>query len=634
MNGLRFVLAAVVFCVVGAFPAAATQAPALVETFDDPALPGWERTGDVSVSVGRLHLAAPGAAFHQAEWSGDLSFTVWVQRSGAGALNVYYLAGGTRAQNVAIYEDHIALEVYRAGRLQESTEAAAAVPGGEWFQLGVSVEGATHTVTIDGAAVLAFDLDAADLTVGSIGFEAFDTVTAAFDDLVVYASAAPSVTAQQPPAAESTSAEVQPDVPPAVEAPVVAAPTECTVTASPGGLQAAVDAAQPGDVICAEPGDYTAEEEIIVGVSGAADNPVTVAANGDASLYALTLADGASHLRFYNFTVYSDATWSVTLSGNNEDVLFAGFQVGGGEAGFRMTYLDNTPVNNVTLADSVISGVVYTAVDCTPGPCNNMRFQRLEIYGGQRGEGDYSADGLAVEMGAHILVEDCYIHDIAGDGIDLNSRDAGQMPGIVVRRNRVFNTMQNGIKLWNGGAIANNVVWNAAVALVTEPGEYTIVNNTFVDNATYDYQVILGGYETGAPSTVRLHNNIFYNDSAEMGGTLVYIAPGVQLEADHNLYYNPYREDGIICAEFLEGETCLAREAFAGDAWFAQTGQDEHSLFFVDPAFVDATGGDFHPAQGSPALDAGASVDALPDTDLEGNPRAAGDAPDLGAYEQ
>jgi hypothetical protein len=196
-----------------------------------------------------------------------------------------------------------------------------------------------------------------------------------------------------------------------------------------------------------------------------------------------------------------------------------------------------------------------------------------------------------------------------------------------VRRNRVYNHALNGIKLWNGGEASNNVVWNSGdTMLVLEPGDYTIVNNTFASVNGYTYLAVLGGYEM---STIRLYNNIFYNDNPVMGGTLLYFAAGAQLEADHNLFYNPYREEDVLV---FEGDGEFNRDQINDGTLFAQTGHNEHSRY-VDPLFVDAANGDFHLNAGSPAVDVGVTNEWVPDNDLEGNPRPAGNAPDLGAYE-
>jgi hypothetical protein len=51
------------------------------------------------------------------------------------------------------------------------------------------------------------------------------------------------------------------------------------------------------------------------------------------------------------------------------------------------------------------------------------------------------------------------------------------------------------------------------------------------------------------------------------------------------------------------------------------------------PTFVNAAGGDFHEAAGSPTIDAGITAPAIGTTDLDGNPRTIGRSTDVGAYE-
>lgn len=51
------------------------------------------------------------------------------------------------------------------------------------------------------------------------------------------------------------------------------------------------------------------------------------------------------------------------------------------------------------------------------------------------------------------------------------------------------------------------------------------------------------------------------------------------------------------------------------------------------PVFVNSAQGDFREAVGSPTIDAGAPDGQLTATDLDGNPRSYGAAPDMGAYE-
>jgi hypothetical protein len=114
-----------------------------------------------------------------------------------------------------------------------------------------------------------------------------------------------------------------------------------------------------------------------------------------------------------------------------------------------------------------------------------------------------------------------------------------------------------------------------------------------------------------------------------MGGTSVYLAPDLTFQGDHNLYYNPYREDAVMCAEFLDN--CYSADEINNGTWAAASGQETHSRY-ADPLFADPAGKDFHLTAESPAVDA-AAVFWSPSDDLDGNPRPSGPAPDVGPYE-
>ena len=460
-----------------------------------------------------------------------------------------------------------------------------------------------------------------------------------------------------------------------VEGPSIAtmaatAPT-CTCYVAPNGsdsapgtqeqpwatFQHAADTAQPGDTVCFRGGTYATDETHLTR-SGTASASITFIAypgetpvldGGNTAGDLLILDPGTSHVRISGFALSNFQNWGIPLSGENRHIQLDHLDIGGGEASVHFTYGDSGqppqegPVSDVTVEDSTIHDSLYTAMDCTPGPCDRMTFRRLEIYGSGLAAG-FGGDGLAVERGQDILVEDCYVHDNGGDGIDLNSRDReGNVSGIVVRRNRAVRNHLQGIKLWAGGEMVNNVVWGQGINPVVVgiyTGTYTVTNNTIAYNMwdlTYsagDYSFIAAYPEIGfsPPVTLTMVNNIFaFNaDPTEGGPTGLYLGAGVNLiREDHNLYWS--REDGEISAEFVSGrDPDFTRAEIADGTWETLTGQGQRDAT-DDPRFVSGWPEvDLHLRTDSSAVDAG-SADGVPADDVEGHPRDA--SPDMGAYE-
>jgi hypothetical protein len=426
-------------------------------------------------------------------------------------------------------------------------------------------------------------------------------------------------------------------------------------------FQHAADTAQPGDAVCFLGGTYPTEETHLAH-SGTADAPITfIAYPGETPILGgvnsttelLILDRGTSYLRISGFTLHNFRIWGMELSGENRHIHLDHLDISGGEASVHFTYGETEgppeegPVEYIVLEDSTIHGSQYSAVDCTPGPCNQMVFRRLEIYNtGLEGEAFYGSDGLELARGHDILVEDCYVHDNGGDGIDLNSRDReGNVPGIIVRRNRVVRNHLNGIKLWAGGWMENNVVWgqgNSAVWVGTFASTLEVVNNTVAYNMwdpAYSERnwALVAGYPEemeSPPVALTLVSNIFaFNaDPTEGGPTGIYLGPGVTLvREDHNLYWS--REDGEITAEFVSGrdDPDFTHAEIADGTWAASTGQGQGNIT-SEPLFVSGWPEvDLHLQAGSPAVNAG-SVEGAPSDDIEGHPRD--DHPDIGAYER
>jgi hypothetical protein len=426
-----------------------------------------------------------------------------------------------------------------------------------------------------------------------------------------------------------------------------------------GTFEHAAEIAQPGDTVCFRDGNYPTDDTHLF-ISGKPDAWITFSAypgehpvldgRGTANELLIFQANTA-YIRVSGFTIQNFRIWGIFLTGNNHHIYLDHLEVIDGEAGIHFTYGESSegppaegPVEYITLEDSVIHGSEYVAVDCTPGPCNYMTVSRVEIYGaGIIGESFYGADGLEFARGHHVIVEDSYVHDNGGDGIDLGSRDRdGHMLGIIVRRNVVARNRCNGIKVWAGGRIENNAIWgsgDSAIWAGTWHSAVEIINNTVAYNmwdpsyALRNWAVVVGYPEELPKPEVNLVmvNNIFaFNaDSIEGGSTGVYLGAGVQLTEGHNLYFSS--SDGEITAYSSNGqEHWLSRGQIADGTWTALLAQGDGNLV-LDPLFVSGWPDvDLHLQPGSPAINAG-TANFSPDVDMLSNPRDS--QPDIGAYE-
>ena len=396
-------------------------------------------------------------------------------------------------------------------------------------------------------------------------------------------------------------------------------------------LQHAVTMVQPGDSIFLQAGSYP--EDVHLSGSGERKNPITIAGapGKQVTLRSLILEPGVSHLRLQDFTVNGYRDWGIELSGNNHYIYLSGLKIQGGEVGVRLTVGDSGgspehgPVSHITLEDCLIQNTVYAGVDGTPGPCNHLAFRKVEVAGaGLQGEESYAADGLSIERGHHIMVEDCFIHDNGGDGIDLNSRDrTGRVPGIVVRGNRVVRNHLNGIKVWAGGKVEHNVIWgqgNNPLVVGVFNCQAAIVHNTVAYNmwardfGHRNYAATLGYPEPESGGSARpqvkliMHHNIFAFNTGPAHGepTGIYVGPGVHWIAEHdNVFFSRADAEIFLAQQGRENGREISRRDIAQGTWTRLTGQGKGDLT-VNPRFVSGWPQvDLHLKPGSPAAGRG-----------------------------
>lgn len=182
-------------------PSPSDQGVSLHETFEDPALPGWEHSENVEVVDNALRIGSAGSAFHGGSW-GDLQLTIRVRHLGSGEVSILYRDADAGSYAVRIGMDHVALD-RRSGE-QRVELAAAPNPVGleEWVHVSITVQGELHDVGLNDRPILSVR-DPDPLPPGAIGLGYDGEGAAEFDDLtVVPIAAGPAET--EAPAAEAT----------------------------------------------------------------------------------------------------------------------------------------------------------------------------------------------------------------------------------------------------------------------------------------------------------------------------------------------------------------------------------------------------------------------------------------------
>jgi len=155
------------------------------DPFDDPALPGWERSPGVSAEDGVMRITPGNFTINprgwenarivaQLRWEGDGEFVVGSRTSGEGG---YILVVGREYVIAQHAQDESVTELAAAGGVE--------VPYQDWFQLEILLQGTYQQVFINEVMVLEAE-DPAPLPGGGIFFETLGGVTLEVEHLAVY----------------------------------------------------------------------------------------------------------------------------------------------------------------------------------------------------------------------------------------------------------------------------------------------------------------------------------------------------------------------------------------------------------------------------------------------------------------
>jgi hypothetical protein len=290
--------------------------------------------------------------------------------------------------------------------------------------------------------------------------------------------------------------------------------------------------------------------------------------------------------------------------------------VNGNVTNFRITH--NVVHDNNNIGIDVI-GFERTAPDPAVDQARNGVVSGNLVYnitsrGNPAYGNDENSDGIYVDGGTRILIEQNVMHDV-DFGIELASEHKDHATSyIVARNNLIYHCHTAGVSI--GGYAPER----------GHTEHSTVVGNTLYDNDT-------SGTGSGEfQMQWNLADNIFANNIVYAGPRCLFALNRSQAKQgpppvmiDHNLYY---------CALGSKASKWVASSGpMTGfDNYVQSTGNDRHSRF-QDPHFVDAPR-DFHLRSDSPAIAAG-TTEGVPvgEVDVEGSPRVKAGKIDVGCYQ-
>jgi hypothetical protein len=292
--------------------------------------------------------------------------------------------------------------------------------------------------------------------------------------------------------------------------------------------------------------------------------------------------------------------------------------VNGNVKNFRITH--NVVHDNNNIGIDVI-GFERTAPDpavdqARDGLVSGNLVYNITSRGNPAYRNDESSDGIYVDGGTRILIEQNVMHDV-DFGIELASEHKDRATSyITARNNLIYHCHTAGVSI--GGYAPER----------GHTDHSTVVNNTLYENDT-------SGTGSGEfQMQWNMADNIFANNIVYAGPRCLFTVTKSQVDKkqppaviDHNLYY---------CASGAKASTWAGVSATVTgfDKYLESTGNDRQS-HFLDPHFTDTAAKNFHLQADSPAIGAGTTDGvAVGELDLEGSPRVKSGKIDIGCYQR
>lgn len=284
--------------------------------------------------------------------------------------------------------------------------------------------------------------------------------------------------------------------------------------------------------------------------------------------------DSSAHVTIRNGTFANNATWGI-FTNHSDDLLLE---------------------NNTCYGSVAEHGIYVSNSGDRPVVRGNRCFNNAAC--GIQFNADLSAGGDGLITGGLIEGNVCYGNGARGGAaINLDG-----VQDTIVRNNLIYGNQATGIVNYQGDGAAG-------------PRGMQILHNTIDQPSTARWALLM--QSTTGPNLIR--NNVLLHGGSFRGGLLFGSAADVaNTDSDYNVI-------GRVSPDY--GTTSLTL------ADWQSRGYEPHSFTAaLSTLFVNPVGGDYHLPAGSPAIDRGENLPGAT-IDLEGNPRPAGLASDIGAYE-
>jgi len=418
-------------------------------------------------------------------------------------------------------------------------------------------------------------------------------------------------------------------------------------------IQTAANISQAGDTVFVKAGIYN--EKVTIKNSGSVGNWINFSAAPGTSKDTVII-DGTN--------ISNPIDWDgLIVIKNSKFIKVYGFRV------------QNSTKSGIVVIGSANGGIKWSHITLENNHTYNTYNAGIQAYGGgdnlivdgneiegaaNGGTGYFSQECLSIAYNIDIVevknntVHDCTMNGYGGGGEGIDLKD-GVSNGLV-HHNHVFNVVSVGIYIDAFSRhnyniqVYNNIVhdinrkWGIGLAAGCEHGG-VLENVSFYNNIVYHCD-LSGAYSELAydGSTIRninFINNVFFNN----GVSHYYLAGGIYLKPIYVGMSNIRIANNIVNDNY-------AFEIAVG-SWNTIPGLVvENNLIYpfrnntngqcvetkginyveASPLFVNDASADFHLLFGSPAINAGSSIDA-PGIDFDGNPRPIGEGYDIGAYE-